>query len=198
MPVEKVFTKQAKPKKEKEVLTRAEHMKKEAKIARELKAARLEEAERKRQEADKHAVAALKAAVSKDPAVEDLTDEHGPKTISTCIAKAMGIQGGDKMLPKEVLEKAVKQMPDEDLGGGPPKEQLLSIARVLAERKAAKKARDAEKQKIKDAAKAADSAALEAKAAARRSGASRGGYALFALSTVNWFCMAVLYARAGA
>jgi hypothetical protein len=87
------------------------------------------------------------AAREKLPA--ELTPDDGPKLISRVVGKALGITNPEKLLPKDVLELAIKQMPDVDVGKLAPKAALLVIASAIAERKAAKAARERAKRMAK-------------------------------------------------
>jgi hypothetical protein len=108
----------------------------------------------------------LKAKVAnKDKSCADLTDDDGPKLISSVVAKALGLN--EKALPKDVLEGAVKKMPEVDVGDALPKAALLIIAAAITEKKRAKAAKDAEKRKAKDAEARAKKAAKEAESAAK-------------------------------
>jgi hypothetical protein len=123
-------------------------------------------AEEARAAAKAQEIADMKAKVSnKDKTCADLTDEDGPKLISTVVAKALGIN--EKALPKDVLEAAQKKMPEVDIGDALPKPALLMIAAAITEKKRAKAAKEAEKKAAKGAEARAKKAAKEAESAAK-------------------------------
>ena len=155
-------------------LNKVERIKKEEKIARE------------RAKAEALEIEAAKKRVAKQRQVEELVESDGPKVVSGCIARALGIAGGEAMLPKEVLEKAKVIVPDAELGDGLPKEQLLALGAILAERKAQKKALEFEKQKVKDKLKGEESSVLRAEAEERaRIKAEQTAAEVEALAEVN-------------
>jgi ATP-binding cassette subfamily F protein 3 len=126
-----------------------------------------ETAERNRQIRQKELAAAAKTLIPNDKkTVAQLTADDGPMVVSACVARTMGIDA--KLKPKDVLAKALEMQPD--LGatvtdGALPKEQLLEIAAVLAEQRAAKSAAEARKAAEKAAAKAAELEAVAAEKA---------------------------------
>ena len=133
-------------------------------------------AERNRLVREKEAAAAARKLEEERKAnmhVGMLTPEDGPQTCATCVAKALGID--PKAKPKAVLQQAIEMMPDLESvvsDGALPKQQLLEIAAVLAEQRAAKKAAEAQRAAAKlaqeAAAKEAERAAkAEAKAEAK-------------------------------
>jgi hypothetical protein len=110
-----------------------------SKAEREKKAAARAKLEEKAKAAE---VARIKALTAQATQVEELTSQDGPKVISNCVARTLGLP--PNQLPKQVLEQAVQLMPDVDLLPGLPKAQLLQLAAVLVERRAVKRAADFE------------------------------------------------------
>lgn len=139
--------------------------KKEAARLKAAKDKQREDAEAARQVEKAQTLKDLKAKVAKDKTCADLTDDDGPKLVSSVVAKALGLN--EKALPKDVLEGALKKMPEVDVGDALPKAALLIIAAAITEKKRAKAAKDAEKRRAKDADARAKKAAKEAEAAAK-------------------------------
>ena len=145
-----------------------------AKIAAEEKAAK--EADQAKAAAiaakGKAAAAAKALGPKKDKTVTELTDDDGPKLVSKVVGKALDIPKSDSILPKAVLDLAMKKLPAgvaaADLAGLAPKAALLVIAAALAEIKAAKAAKIAAKNAAKKAEAQAKQDALDAAAAAKR------------------------------
>ncbi len=127
-----------------------------------------ETAERNRQIREKELAAAAKQLANDKKHVGQLSADDNPMVVSSCVARAMGID--PKLKPKEVLAKAIELSEEleavvsEDLL---PKEQLLQIAAVLAEQRAQKNAAEAQKAAEKAAAKAAQQEEAAAQKAAR-------------------------------
>ena len=107
----------------------------------------------------------LEAESRREKTVAQLTEDDGPQTIATCVAKVMGLDG--KLKPKQVLDKVAELMPELKLADGLPKAQLLQVAGVLAEKAAQIAAAKAEKAAAKAAAKAAKDAEAAAEKAAK-------------------------------
>jgi hypothetical protein len=178
MPIEKKHAPKVAKKKEKVDIGRAAYMKQEAERTRAEKQERLAEAERKRQVNAEKELAAIKAAAAREKLPAELTPDDGPKLISRVVGKALGIPNSEKLLPKDVLELAIKQMPDVDVGKLAPKVALLQIAAAVVEKKAAKAAKEKAKKAAKEKEKADKLAAAAAtKQAAREAEAAQAARA---------------------
>ena len=92
----------------------------------------------------KEAKAQAALELEKERAVESLSLDDDPQAIAQCVARTLGIQGAG-LKPKDILAKAVEKMPDVPLAEGLPKEQLMQLVGVLVERRAAKRAGEAER-----------------------------------------------------
>ena len=169
MPVAKVVKPKVskKDKKEDKVdMGREAWNKQEAERLRAAKEEQREAAESARQIAEAQTLADLKAKVAKqEKTCAELDDSDGPMLISSVVAKALGLD--HKAKPKQVLDAAIKKMPEVELGDALPKPALLLIAAAITEKKRAKAAKEAEKKKAKEADAKAKKAAKDAEASAK-------------------------------
>ena len=116
--------------------------------------------ERNRQIRDAELAAAAKRLENDKKHVGQLSADDNPMVVSSCVARAMGIDA--KLKPKQVLAKALElsqQLEAAVSDDLPPKEQLLQIAVVLAEQRARKAAEKAAAKAVQLAEVAAEKAA---------------------------------------
>ena len=88
--------------------------------------------------------------------MESLTVDDDPQTIAQCVARTLGFSGAS-LKPKDILAKAVEKMPEVPLTDGLPKEQLMMLVAELVQRRATKRASEAEKVATAKAAAMAQS-----------------------------------------
>jgi hypothetical protein len=122
----------------------AEYQASEAERRRKEKEARDKIAKKAAERVREAELAATKRRLEKERAVESLSLDDDPQAIAQCVARTLGIQGAG-VKPKDILAKAVEKMPDVPLAEGLPKEQLMQLVGVLVERRAAKRAGEAER-----------------------------------------------------
>ena len=122
----------------------AEYQASEAVRRRKEKEAREMFAQRAADRAKQAELAATKRRLEQERTVESLTIDDDPQTIAQCVARTLGFAGAS-LKPKEILARAAEKMPHVPLADGLPKEQLMSLVGELVQRRATKRANEAEK-----------------------------------------------------